>query len=258
MADGTPRRRRKLVTNAETLARVDLVLSLLSQVGVPCQGHRLLMALRRAGHSLTEYAIDYAIELSVKEHLVDQRGEVQHREWAITPKGAARVAHRADEHSNRVCGLASGSIRVCPDCDVEHPESESGTDLRRLRGISDHCAKHRPAEDSESESVIGKSAAPLRAQEIRILGFLVAHRERFDVEPSQRHSAEMLRSRGYIFAKIDTHDIEGKRRRVPLMTVRASTLGVAVAEELGLVCPGRESGECEECRKTLDNGKREG
>ena len=246
MADGTPRRRRKLVTSAETLARVDLVLSLLAQAGVPCQGHRLLMALRRAGHTLTEYAIDYAIELAVKEHLVDGRGEVQHRQWAITPKGAARVAHRADEHSNRVCGLASGAIRVCPECDVEHLEGESGPDYRKLRGIADHCARHHAV---LSEAPASRPARPgLSEAEQRVLGFLAAHpfRYRLDAKrPDQHKAAHALDARSY--AEVISERVDG----VLVELVKPTKRGLILAESAGLMCPGRESGECEICCKAI-------
>lgn len=242
-----------------TIDRAELVLALLEQAAAPCQGTRLTMALQRGGIPTTLYQVGAALRYASALDLVDQRGEGQKAQWVATPAGALRGVSYRGRITKRMGQLAAGQLRVCPVCDAEHDEAEAATDGRKLRGRTDHCAEHGPTKRSSGPALVslGKAASPLKAQDRRMLGFLAHHPWRYGVEDSQRQSAERLHARGYLESRTVRYDGE-ERLRVPLVLVKATWLGAIVAESLGLVCPGRESGECEECKMSIDNRGVEG
>jgi hypothetical protein len=254
MADGSARLRLRGAAAQgpapETLARVDLLLGLLGLAVTPCQSTRIQLAM-----GWTTSQTQVATEFAGKRGLVYQEGPRHTVGWALTEEGAAASKSNLGRVTSRQADIASGRLRVCPTCSAEHPESEAGVDLRRLNGRADLCSSCLPAK-GDRPSCLPKGAPPMKAAELRVLGFLATHPFRFAVTPKLAEAVTQLRRRLYVETETVKHDGEGKSRPVDL--VKPTSRGLATARELGLVCPGRESGECEECRRAVASDRGEG
>jgi hypothetical protein len=228
-----------------TLARLDQLLGLLALAAAPCQTARIQLAMGWTDHQAR------VTDLASKRGLTYQAGSGNSPAWALTEDGvAASKPHLASVTSvtSRQAEIASGRVRVCPTCKLEHPEDEAGVDRRKLHGRADVCGGCMPKPEGPQ---VSRGSLPLRPAELRMLGFLAAHPWRRAVEHVQH--AEAVRQLGQRFyVEVETVRFDGGARLSrPLVLVKVTRSGSMIAAELGLVCPGRESGECEECREAM-------
>jgi hypothetical protein len=247
MADGAGRPRPRVVAALPgpapaTLARLDQLLGLLALAGAPCQTARIQLAMGWTDHQTR------VTDLAGKRGLTYQAGSGHSVGWALSEDGVAASKPHLASVTGRQAEIASGRVRVCPTCSVEHLEDEAGVDRRKLRGRADVCDRCMPKPVGPT---VSRGSLPLRPAEVRMLGFLAAHPWRRAVEQAQHAEAvRQLGQRFYVEAETVRFD-GGARLNRPLVLVKVTRSGSLIAAELGLVCPGRESGECEECSEAM-------
>jgi hypothetical protein len=108
-----------------------------------------------------------------------------------------------------------------------------------------------------SRSVIPTWSRDLSAPERRMLGFLAAHPGWWAARTDgHRSTIKSLLQR--LAVKREHREEEAKGRTKNVVRAKVLPHGIDMARELGLVCPGRESGECEECRRAVAGERGEG
>jgi hypothetical protein len=247
MADGTTRPRPRVAAALPgpapaTLARLDQLLGLLALAGAPCQTARIQLAMGWTDHHTR------VTDIASKRRLTYQAGSGNSPAWALTEQGVAAGKPQLSSITSRQAEIASGRVRVCPTCSAEHPEGEAGVDRRKLHGRTDVCGGCMPKPEGLK---VSRGSVPLRLAEQRMLGFLAAHPWRRAVE--QARHAEAVRQLGQrLYVEVETMRFDGGARLSrPIVLVKPTRIGIMIAAELGLVCPGRESGECEDCREAM-------